>query len=178
MNPKGDFFTMVHYQDQDFVTNLNFFHSNLTEKKNTMEENDVEDENDSDDDDENIIDEGDVITNRNTYLYDVIETGTFVAMRCPTNSLELFFLGVVLSKDVAFIDKMDHNGHCVLKGDKFIEVHYLEKDNEGKHYIQYKRSNQPTSFIHLAEVFACHVELDLELKMKPSEYQSLTMEAL
>ena len=140
-----------------------------------MEENDVEDENDSDNDDENIIDEGDIITNRNTYLY-VIETGTFVAMRCPTNSLELLFLGEVLSKDVALTDKMDQNGHCVLKGDKFIEVHYLERD-KGKHYIQYKRSNQPTSFIHLAEVFACHVELDLELKMKPSEYQSLTMEA-
>ena len=99
-------------------------------------------------------------------------------MRCPENSIELFFVGEVLTKGVASQDMEDENGHCVLEGERYHEVNYLEKDREGKNYFTYKRSRQASSFLHLAEVFAYQVDVNLDLKMSINEYQSLTLEAL
>ena len=65
-----------------------------------------------------------------------------------------------------------------MKTRSLFTLQYLEKKYEGKQFIEYIRSKQPTSFMHLGEVFACQVELNLDLKMEPCEYQSLQKEAL
>ena len=136
VSPGGEVFTMLHYRDEAYVLNLSFFDKPQVKTIVNMElENNGEEEEDSDSDE--------IMTaNRNDYLHEVIEPGTFVALRCPVNSLELFFVVEALAKDAAFEEKLDDNGHCVLKGEKYFEVHYLEKRFGGRQteYVEYTRS--------------------------------------
>ena len=173
VSPEGNCFTKEHYKDEGYVLNLSFFETQLL--TNITKDNHEENEDNEEEGEEDIVVRE---VHRIEYLYDVIDSGTFVAMRCPANSLEQFFVGEVLMKEMAVENINDSNGHFILKGEKYLEVQYLEKKYEGKQFIEYIRSKQSTSFIHLGEVFACQVELNLDLKMKHCEYLSLQMGAL
>ena len=80
-------------------------------------------------------------------------------------------------KGEALENIVDSNGHVMLAGEQFLEVHYLEKNKEGKKHIHYKSAKQGTSFIHPQEVLSCFVQIDEELRMELCEYQYLMMAA-
>ena len=66
-------------------------------------------------------------------LYDVIEPPTYVALLCPSNSIELFFVAEVLNKGEALENIVDINGHVILAGEQFLEVYtLLRKKQRGK----------------------------------------------
>ena len=116
---------MDHYQNQEFILNLDFSNTNSSPQEHIEPEVNEDPEYDK------------VLVNNNDLdcLYETIESGTFIAMRCPSNSLELFFVGEVVFKQVAEDDQEDLNGHFVFKGEKYPEINYLEKYQEGKrHY--------------------------------------------
>ena len=109
--------------------NLSFFEENVGNTEDKRSEDSVILGNDIDDDDEDeCTNEESEFRDRSNYLFEVITPGTFVVMQCPENSIELFFVGEVLTKGVASQDMEDENGHCVLEGEIYLEVNYLEKD--------------------------------------------------
>ena len=64
-------------------------------------------------------------------------------------------------------------------GEKYAEVNYLQKKGEGKRKICYERIKSITSvYILIAEIFITNIDLDADLKMSNSEYQSIVMAAL
>ena len=72
---------MDHYQNQEYILNLDFSNTNSSPQEHIEPEVNEDPEYDK------------VLVNNNDLdcLYETIESGTFIAMRCPSNSLELFF---------------------------------------------------------------------------------------
>ena len=156
---------MEHYQDQDSVLYLDF-PFNIDEGRECTEVLAAEEDPCIESIDQNP-----------DTLYDVIEPSTYITLLCPSNSIELFFVAEVLNKGEALENIVDSNGHVMLACEQFLEVHYLEKNKEGKKHIHYKRAKQGTSFIHPQEVLSCFVQIDEELRMELCEYQYLMMAA-
>ena len=98
VNADGEWFNMEHYQDQDYVLNLSFFEENVGNTEDKRSEVSVILGNDIDDDEDECTNEESDFRDRSNYLFEVITPGTFVVMRCPENSIELFFVGEVLTK--------------------------------------------------------------------------------
>ena len=119
----------------------------------------------------------DGLTNKNwcTYfwfviiLYEIITPGSYIGLRYPPESLEIFFAARVVSKDVATEHIEDMNGHRILPGERYVE--YLEKDMENASEVKYKLV-KGYSFIHLGEIFVTTLEISDKLVMKMTEYSS------
>ena len=113
VSPDGKFFTTEHYKCEEYVLNLSFFENQL--QTNITEDNREENEDHEEEVEDTVCGEA----HRKKYLNNVIDSGTFVAMRCPANSLEQFFVGEVLMKEISVENKTDCNGHFILKGEKY-----------------------------------------------------------
>ena len=94
--------------------------------------------------------------------------------------MEIFFVAEVIAKEIASTDTFDEYGHCILEGEKYLLVNYLNlKDDTGKKHIKYERPRKSKdAVIHLAEIFASNIALNADLKMNISEFHSLLNAAL
>ena len=59
-------------------------------------------------------------------IFELTEPGTYVRLRSPLNSIEQFFIAEVINKAIASEDITDPYGHCIVAGESFLEVMYLQ----------------------------------------------------
>ena len=110
---------------------------------------------------------------------ELVQPGTFIAVRSPSNAIECFFLCEVIETDIAKCTMSDDGGHIVVKGERYAKVLYLQKKSESKKHAKYERPQKQTeTLIHIAEVFATNILVDANLKMDIGEYQSILSAAL
>ena len=69
-----------------------------------------------------------VFSLNNDTIYELAEPGTFIG-RSPPNAFKHFFCCRVKSKDIAKDDLIDKYGQCILGGESYLEVIYLQKIN-------------------------------------------------
>ena len=67
-------------------------------------------------------------------LMTVIETGTYIGLRSPPSSFELFYIVKVVSKEVAAENIVDCHSHAVTTGEKYVRGFYLEKVGKQKNH--------------------------------------------
>ena len=109
-------------------------------------------------------------------LFSVIGPETYIGLRSPTSSLELFFVIKVVSKQIAEVNMVDTHGHAIIAGEAYVVGNYLEKKETKKH-VEFKvAKNYQSAYIHLTEIFATNVEMSSALIMDVNEYQSLCQE--
>ena len=138
--------------------------------------NDDDDDHDGDDADDNI--ENTAILNSDT-VFELIDVGDYIGLRTPVNALEPFYVAEILHKGIAENNLRDQYGHYILTGEKYAEICYLQEKREGKQKIIYERTKSITfAYILIAEIFITNIELDVDLKMSKTEYQSIVMVAL
>ena len=110
-------------------------------------------------------------------MFEIIHPVSFIGLRSPPSSLELFFVVMVLAKNIAEEYITDKYGHAIASGESYLTVAYLDKVNENNNGVQFHLCNKNTqTFIHLGEVFTTNIELDNNLFMKIGEYLSLCQE--
>ena len=98
----------------------------------------------------------------------------FIGLRCPTSSLELFYVVEVLDKGEALTD-IETQSSCIYAGERFLRVRYLEKSHESSRSVQYRISNFfPPVYVNLAEVFTTNIELNDKMQMNINEYRSIS----
>ena len=151
-----------------------------------MLNDDIDSDSDSDSSDREVDDddeqkEDDISSlqlTRSDAIYEMVTEGSYVALRSMASSIELFFLAKVISKNVAYSNINDGNGHGILSGEKYLTVAYLEKDEARtkKTRIQYKMCKSNNSYVHLGEVCSPFVHISQELCMNVEEYHSLCAE--
>lgn len=107
-------------------------------------------------------------------LKDVIQPDSFIALRSPSNSLELFFLFHVEECVNAKEDITDDYGHTIKKGEDYFKGHYLEKTNELKKFVKYKELKKKVAFCVAYEVLNICVSVDREtMRITKKEYIAL-----
>ena len=107
-------------------------------------------------------------------LYEVTEADSFVGLRSPPKSIELFFVVKVVAKNIAAHVIEDEFGHKIRPNEPYLHLDYK---HQTKNYVQFGNpKNQKKAFIHIGEVFATNIELDDNLKMDISDYRSLSQE--
>ena len=164
VNNQGMFDKVLYFEDSDILSRL-FISTNLTDVGLAID----------DDDDDNMQH---FVLNKST-VYELLEPGTYVGMRSPQNAIEPFFVVEVLSKGTAEEDISDENGHSIMTGEQYAEVTYLQKNNETRKKITYKRPKKPQHiYIYIAEIFVTNIALDQNLCMDINEYQAVLSAAL
>ena len=63
-------------------------------------------------------------------MFELVESHTFVGMESPHNATEPFFIVEAVSKGTAAEAISDANGHTILFGEQYVEVCYLQKQDE------------------------------------------------
>ena len=91
-----------------------------------------------DDEGDNQVEVDDVENDRNddgtldkNVLFEVIEVGDYIGLRCPPKSIELFYVVQVLEKGIA-LNAMNTSSCLIHEGEPYVKVKYLEKTFEGK----------------------------------------------
>ena len=106
-------------------------------------------------------------------MFELVELGTYVDMRSPTNAIESFFIAEVQNKGIARENLNDENGSHILFGEQSLEIVYLQKKEQKKTKVKYHHPKKyKPIFIHIAEVLITNVALDENLCMDLNEYQS------
>ena len=92
-------------------------------------------------------------------------------MYSPTNVHELFYLLKVVSKHTATEDTSDVYGHLIQKGSDYIVGHYMEKIDEKKGKVYFKKHTKSV-YVYPSEIFcpAVAMDNDNELQMASTEY--------
>ena len=67
--------------------------------------------------------------NRGT-VFEMVDPGTYVGKRSPTNAIESFFIAEVQNKRIAKENVTDENGHHILSGEQYLEIVCLQKKNK------------------------------------------------
>ena len=117
----------------------------------------------------------DEASSRNLVLFEIITPDSYIGLRSPPESLELFFAAKVVSKDIATDYIEDTNCHGILPGERYVTVQYLGKDKESFSEVKYKLV-KGYSFIHLEEIFETTLQISDNLVMKMTEYQAVCRE--
>ena len=89
-------------------------------------------------------------------MYEVIENGDYIGLRCPPESIEFFYVVEVLQKGIAS-KTIQTSSSKIFEGEPYIKVKYLERTCEGKNFVKFK--NLPPVYINLGEVFATHIQM-------------------
>ena len=55
-------------------------------------------------------------------MFELVEPGTYIGMRSPTNAIESFFIAEVQIKGIAKENLTDENGHHILSGQQYLEI--------------------------------------------------------
>ena len=107
-------------------------------------------------------------------LKEAIQPDTYIALRSPANSFELFFLFYVKDCVTADKDSTDDYGHKVLNGQQYFTGYYLEKNGETKKYVKYKELKKKTAFCVANEVQNIFVQIDRKtLRLPKEEYVAM-----
>ena len=108
---------------------------------------------------------------------EVIERETFVGLRSPPRSIELFFVVKVINKEIANEMMKDSYGHIIAKGEPYLTVVYLEFKSQSRKNVQFGMSRNLTpAYIHIGEVFVTNIQMDENLSMDIQEYRLLCQE--
>ena len=168
VNSKGDFGKRLYYKGEDLKGI--FSNSEGCASRNDEAQEEVHDE--------DIVEDGFALDT--STVAELVQVGTYVALRSDlSKSLESFFLVEVKETGVANQNMQDDAGHCIVEGEMYALVLYLDKASETKKYVKYVRPKRENLvLIHMTEVFATNVLLDSNLKMDIAEYQSIDTCAL
>ena len=110
-------------------------------------------------------------------LFEITPLCSYIGLRSPPSSLELFFVVKVLAKNIAYECINDKYGHVIVPGEPYFTVMYLDKVTENKSGVQFRLSNKNAeTFIHLEEVFTTNIEMTDKLLMPMGEYLALCQE--
>ena len=60
-------------------------------------------------------------------IFENAKHGTFVGLRSPPNAIEQFFVAEVIMKDTSAENMQDKYGHCILAGESYLQVKYLQQ---------------------------------------------------
>ena len=151
-NNDGCFAKVLFFRDTNIISNI--FNSDAKNNESS----------DVDDDDEDEIHE-EFRLNHDT-VFELIEPGTYIGMRSPTNAIETFFIAEVIQKGIAENNIYDTNGHHILSGERYAEVRYLQRYEQKRKFVKYQRpKKEQFILIHVAEVFVTNVALDEDLCM-------------
>ena len=105
---------------------------------------------------------------------ELVQPGTFIAVRSPSNASECFFICEVIESGIAKGNLFDDGGHAVVTGERYAKVLYLQKQSESKKHAKYEHPQKQTqALLHIEEVFATNILIDANLKMDITEYQSI-----
>ena len=82
----------------------------------------------------------------NDTVFELAEQGAFIGLRSQPNSIEQFSVAEVIAKDTATENSHDKYGHCILAGEYYLEIKYLQQVNGNlviKLNIINRRNNVP-----------------------------------
>ena len=69
-------------------------------------------------------------------VFELVDPGTYVGMRSPTNAIESFFIAEVQKKGIAKENLTSENGHHILSGEQYLEIVYLQKKEQKKTKVE------------------------------------------
>ena len=128
-NKDGDYIKELYFRNPNFKT---IFQGKINDNEVSTLEMNLE---------ETHTDSWSLITDS---IYELVEPGTFVGLRSPSNSVEPFFVAEILNKNIATDAMMDDFGHAILAGEKYAEIIYLDSDI-GKKKIKYLSGQEGSS---------------------------------
>ena len=103
--------------------------------------------------DDNIkVTEDEHIDDPKTYLFDFIETPSYVTVLSASSAHASFYLCKIVKKDIAADDMEDRYGHKVFKDEKYLEGLYLLKVRTKKSHVIYKLLEKHVVFLHTDEI--------------------------
>ena len=103
-------------------------------------------------------------------VFDLVWTGTFIALKSAKKAIEPFVLCRVLNKGIAASELKDGHGHLIYAGSKYAEVEYLTKECQRGKKVKYSKSKQAPVLIYINEVAVTNIDMDPNLNMCMSEY--------
>ena len=106
-------------------------------------------------------------------VFELMEPGTFVAVRSSTNAFEPFYLIEIVDKGIASYNITDSYGHMIIKGKRYAEGIYLEKQIESKKSVKYEYARRKDNvFIYLHEIVVTNIQVE-QLQVNIEEYQTV-----
>ena len=61
---------------------------------------------------------------------------TYIGLRSPPSSIELFFVVKVIGKDIAVVPMTDKSGHTIEAGEPYLRVIYLDVKSQSNSIIE------------------------------------------
>ena len=95
-------------------------------------------------------------------IYNMIERGSFVAIRAEPNSREMFHVMMVQDKHISKENIEDvPEEHCILKGEPYLVGKWFSFQKETSKFACFKESkNTELALIHIQEVFSTNLEIN------------------
>ena len=118
---------------------------------------------------------------RETY-FDLINIGSYVAIYSDRKANELFYLGKVIDKGEAVTNNekekyiQDDWGHPVEVGEKYVTIHYLEKEesNSRRGNVFYTELTKKKAYVLPGEIFYPCVPMNSDSTLDIGDYQFLS----
>ena len=112
-------------------------------------------------------------------IYNMIERGSFIAIRAEPNSHEMFHVMMVQDKHIAKENIEDASEeHCILKGEPYLVGKWFSFQKETSKFVCFKESkNTELALIHIQEVFSTNLEINDNHQMDIANYRMLTCSA-
>ena len=112
-------------------------------------------------------------------IYNMIERGSFVAIRAEPNSREMFHVMMVQDKHISKENIEDvPEEHCILKGEPYLVGKWFSFQKETSKFVCFKESkNTELALIHIQEVFLTNLEINDNHQMDIANYTILTCSA-
>ena len=112
-------------------------------------------------------------------IYNMIERGSFIAIRAEPNSHEMFHVMMVQDKHIAKENIKDASEeHCILKGEPYLVGKWFSFQKETRKFACFKElKNTELALIHIQEVFSTNLEINDNHQMDIANYRMLTCSA-
>ena len=65
-------------------------------------------------------------------MFELVEPGTYVGLRSPSDAIDSIFIAEVPNKGIAKENVISKNGHHILSGEKYLEIVYLQEKEQRK----------------------------------------------
>ena len=106
---------------------------------------------------------------------DLIEVGSYVAIKAPSSSFEMFHVMKMMKKGIASENISDSsNEHFVTRGEPYLVGEWISISNESKKFVKYKESKSTEeALIHIGEVFATDLNFNDKLELSINDYRIL-----
>ena len=148
---------------------------NLKDYVNEVDGGDYEEEESDVANDDNDEEENDNWILTAPAIFETIEEDSFVAIRAPPSSMELFYVMKVLKKGIATTNLSDSaKQHFVVEGEPYIIGKWVSFISENRKYAQYKLAkNVEDALINMKEIVFTDIKLNEKLQLDISEYHTL-----